>query len=259
MRVSSYLETLFGLRGRVALVTGGTSGIGLGVAEGLGRAGASVVLAARGVADSAAAVTRLHALGVTAAFAGVDLADRDDVDRLCSEGTDPFGEIDILVNCAGVNIRRPMAELTDDDHATLMAVNATAPYRLGQHFGPRMAERGWGRILNVGSQQSVSAFGNSGAYGVSKAAVAGLSRSQAEAWSASGVCSNTLVPGFVVTPMTAAAVAEPGREQVLAARSMTGRNGVPADFAAAAVFLCSEAAAYVTGTTLFVDGGFSVH
>lgn len=259
VRVSTYLESQFGLHGRVALVTGGTSGIGLGMAEGLGRAGASVVLAARGIADSAAALAHLSGGGVTAAFVSADLSQRDAVDRLGREGAEPFGEIDILVNCAGVNIRRPMAELTHDDHAQLMAVNATAPYLLGQHLGPRMAARGWGRILNVGSQQSVSAFGHSGAYGVSKAAVAGLSRSQAEAWSASGVCCNTLVPGFVVTPMTADTVAEPGREQALAARSMIGRNGVPADFAGAAVFLCSDAVAYVTGTTLFVDGGFSVH
>lgn len=257
--MSSYLESVFGLRGRVALVTGGTSGIGLGIAEGLGLAGASVVLAARGVADSSAALAHLHDRGVTAAFARANLAQRDEVDRLGAAAAEPFGPIDILVNCAGVNIRRPMAELTDAEHALLMAVNATAPYRLGQQLGPRMAGRGWGRILNVGSQQSVSAFGNSGAYGVSKAAVAGLSRSQAEAWSASGVCCNTLVPGFVVTPMTAPAAAEPGREQALAARSMTGRNGVPADFAGAAVFLCSDASAYVTGTTVFVDGGFSVH
>jgi len=257
--MSSYLESLFGLRGRVALVTGGTSGIGLGIAEGLGRAGASVALAARGVADADGAVARLRDLGVTAEFVRVDLAQRGEVDRLCGDAARAFGEVDVLVNCAGVNIRRPMAELTDDDHAQLMAVNTTAPYLLGQHLGPQMAARGWGRILNVGSQQSVSAFGNSGAYGVSKAAVAGLSRSQAEAWSSAGVCANTLVPGFVVTPMTAQTVAEPRREQALAARSMTGRNGLPADFAGAAVFLCSAAAVYVTGTTLFVDGGFSVH
>lgn len=116
-----------------------------------------------------------------------------------------------------------------------------------------------GRIINIGSQQSVRAFGNSGAYGVAKAAITGLSRSQSEAWASSGVCSNTIIPGFVVTPMTMQTIAEPGREEALAARTMIGRNGVPEDFAAAAVFLASPGAAYVTGHALFVDGGFSVH
>jgi gluconate 5-dehydrogenase len=122
-----------------------------------------------------------------------------------------------------------------------------------------MAARGHGRILNIGSQQSISAFGDSGAYGVSKAALAALSRSQAEAWSARGVCCNTLVPGFVITPLTRPALAVPGRAESYAARTMLGRNGVPEDFAGAAVFLASAASAAVTGQMIFVDGGFSVH
>jgi gluconate 5-dehydrogenase len=182
-----------------------------------------------------------------------------DVDRLCGEAGEAFGDIDILVNCAGVNLRPPMGELTEAEWEQTIAVNLTAPYRLGQHFAPRMAERRWGRIINVGSQQSERAFGDSGAYGVSKAGIAGLTRSQAEAWSRHGVCATTLMPGFVVTAMTAPTVEVPGREQALAERTMIKRNGVPADFAGAAVFLASPASAHVTGTTLHVDGGFSVH
>jgi NAD(P)-dependent dehydrogenase (short-subunit alcohol dehydrogenase family) len=164
-----------------------------------------------------------------------------------------------LVTGGSSGIGRAMAELTDDAYETTIAVNQTAPYLLGQHFGPRMAERGWGRIINLGSQQAVRAFGNSGAYGIAKAAVTGLSRSQSEAWAAYGVRSNTLMPGFVVTPMTMHVVAEPGREEALAARTMIGRNAVPEDFAGPAVFLASDAATYVTGQLIFVDGGFSVH
>jgi gluconate 5-dehydrogenase len=152
-----------------------------------------------------------------------------------------------------------MAELTTDDYEQTIAVNLTAPYLLGQHFGPRMAGCGWGRIINIGSQQTVSAFGDSGVYGAAKAALGGLTRSQAEAWSPRGVCVNTIIPGFVLTPLTEPAQAVPGRVEQLAARHMVGRNGLPEDFAGAAVFLASEASAFVTGQMLFVDGGFFVH
>ena len=134
-----------------------------------------------------------------------------------------------------------------------------APYRLGQAAGPAMAARGFGRIINVGSQQSLRAYGNSGVYGMGKAGLAGLTRSQAEAWSPDGVTANTLVPGVIATPMTAATLAEPGRAEALAARTLVGRNGVPADFEAAVVFLASRASGYVTGTLLHVDGGFDAH
>jgi gluconate 5-dehydrogenase len=253
--VSDYLRDLFSLHGRRALVTGGSSGIGYAMAEAIGRAGAEVVIVARrrAVLDDTVQALRRH--GVTASGISADLGEAEDVDRVCAQA----GRIDILVNDAANNIRKPMGENTLDDYERTIAVNLTAPYLLGQHFGPRMAARGWGRIINVGSQQTVSAFGDSGVYGVAKAAIAGLTRSQAEAWSPRGVCVNTIIPGFVLTPLTAPAQAVPGRVEQLAARHMTGRNGVPADFAGAAVFLAGDASAFVTGQMLFVDGGFFVH
>ncbi|MEV5499708.1 SDR family oxidoreductase [Nonomuraea fuscirosea] len=253
--MSDYLRELFSLHGRRALVTGGSSGIGYAIAEAIGRAGAEVVVVARRQPELDQAVARLRDHGVTASAISADLGDRAAVQRVCESA----GDIDILVNDAGNNIRKPMAELTVDDYERTIAVNLTAPYLLGQHFGPRMAERGWGRIMNVGSQQSISAFGDSGVYGASKAALAGLTRSQAEAWSARGVCVNTIMPGFVLTPLTEPAQAIPGRVEVMAARHMAGRNGTPEDFAGAAVFLAGDASAFVTGQLLFVDGGFSVH
>jgi gluconate 5-dehydrogenase len=256
---TTYLEELFSLQGRTALVTGGSSGIGAAIAAALGGAGARVIIAARGEAALRSSVDELSAAGVAASYVVADLGVRSEVDRLCAEVDGRVEALDVLVNCAGVNLRPPMSQLTDAEWETTIAVNQTAPYLLGQHFAPAMAERGWGRIINVGSQQSVRAFGNSGAYGVAKAAVTGLTRSQSEAWAASGVCVNTIIPGFVVTPMTVQTIAEPGREEALATRTMLGRNGVPEDFAAAAVFLASPGAAYVTGHALFVDGGFSVH
>jgi NAD(P)-dependent dehydrogenase (short-subunit alcohol dehydrogenase family) len=254
----SYLDDLFSLRDRTALVTGASSGIGYAVAESMARAGAAVVLVARDEQRLSQAEQSLTAQGLTALSVAADLGQRGHVDRLCSElgerGIDP----DVLVNAAGVNIRPPMGDLDESDVAETIAVNLSAPFLLGQYVGPRMAARGWGRIINVGSQQSVRAFGNSGVYGVAKAAIAGLSRSQAEAWSPYGVCCNTLVPGFVATRMTAQVLAEPGREEALAARTMVGRNGLASDFCGAAVFLASDASAYVTGQMIFVDGGFSV-
>jgi gluconate 5-dehydrogenase len=121
-----------------------------------------------------------------------------------------------------------------------------------------MAGRGWGRIINIVSQQAVRAYGNSGGYGAAKAGLAGLTRSQAEAWSRYGVCCNAISPGVVDTPMTAAIFTDPARSAATAARTMTGRNGVPDDFAGLAVFLAGPASQYVTGQTIFVDGGFSV-
>jgi NAD(P)-dependent dehydrogenase (short-subunit alcohol dehydrogenase family) len=253
----TYLNELFGLSGRRALVTGGSSGIGGGIAEALGRAGASLHLVARDKGRLEDAAARLAGLGVAVETSSLDLADEDAVAGFCA--TDHVLGTDILVTAAGVNHRPHLGETRAEVWEETLAVNLTAPYLLGQACGPRMAERGWGRIINIGSQQSWSAFGNSGVYGVSKAAVGGLSRSQAEAWSRHGVTANTIVPGFVVTPMTLPTIAEPGREEALAARTMVGRNGLPRDFAGLAVFLASDASGFVTGQMIAADGGFSVH
>ncbi|MEU6812044.1 SDR family oxidoreductase [Streptomyces sp. NPDC046831] len=259
MTAQPYLDGLFSLEGRVALVTGGSSGIGRAVAGALARAGASVVVVARTRAALAATVGELEADGCRAAWVSADLGTRDGVRAAAEEAAAVFGEPDILVNCAGVNLRPPMGELTDDVWDTTMAVNLEAPYLLGQRFGPGMAERGFGRIIHVTSQQAHRAFVQSGAYGVSKGGLESLARSQAEAWSPFGVTCNTLVPGFVLTPLNRRLSADPGKVAELAARTMVGRNGLAEDFAGAAVFLASRSSAYVTGQSIFVDGGFSVH
>jgi NAD(P)-dependent dehydrogenase (short-subunit alcohol dehydrogenase family) len=238
------------LTGRTALVTGGSSGIGQAMAAALAGAGARVVLMARREGP-----LRTAAEGMGATYVPVDVGDRAALLRAAGS----VGEIDILVNAAAVNLRPPMDTLTIEEWDTTIEVNLTAPFLLGQHFGPRMAERGWGRIVNIVSQQASRAFGNSGAYGVSKAGLAALSRSQAEAWSARGVTSNAVAPGFVHTPLTEPVASDPERSAALAARTMTGRNGVPEDFAGVAVWLAGEGSAYVTGQLISVDGGFSVH
>jgi gluconate 5-dehydrogenase len=153
------------------------------------------------------------------------------------QAVEPFGEPDILVNSAGVNLRPAMNELDVDVWDTTMAVNLEAPFLLGQRFGPGMAERGFGRIIHISSQQAHRAFVQSGAYGVSKGGLESLARSQAEAWSPYGVTCNTLVPGFVMTPLNSRLSSEPEKVAALADRTMIGRNGEAEDFAGAAVFL----------------------
>ncbi|MEU5547234.1 SDR family oxidoreductase [Streptomyces sioyaensis] len=259
MTSQAYLSELFSLNGRVAVVTGGSSGIGRAITEALARAGASVVVVARRKTELAATVGELTAQGCRAAWVSADLSTRDGVRAAAEEAVEAFGEPDILVNCAGVNLRPPIGELDDEVWDTTMAVNLEAPHLLGQRFGPGMAERGYGRIIHITSQQAHRAFVQSGAYGVSKGALESLARSQAEAWSPFGVTCNTLVPGFVMTPLNEKLSSDPEKVAALAARTMVGRNGLAEDFAGAAVFLASRASAYVTGQAVFVDGGFSVH
>ncbi|MGV9500147.1 SDR family NAD(P)-dependent oxidoreductase [Streptomyces sp. NPDC003642] len=254
-----YLSGLFSLEGRVAVVTGGSSGIGRAIAGALARAGASVVVVARTEAALKTTVEELTAQGCRAARVSADLGTREGVRTAAERAVEAFGEPDILVNCAGVNLRPHLDELTEDVWDTTMAVNLEAPFLLGQRFGPRMAQRGWGRILNISSQQAHRAFVQSGAYGASKGGLEALTRSQAEAWSPRGVTCNVLVPGFVMTPLNARLSSEPETVAGLAARTFIGRNGLAEDFAGAAVFLASQASAYVTGQSLFVDGGLSVH
>jgi NAD(P)-dependent dehydrogenase (short-subunit alcohol dehydrogenase family) len=253
----AYLDEVFGLRGRTAVVTGGSSGIGRSMAVALGRAGARIILVARRPEPMSEVVEELKGHGAEGHAISVDLADRAALTAAVRKITDGYGVPDVLVNSAAVNRRPPMDELTEDDWDVTISANLTAPFLLGQAFGPGMAARGWGRIINVASQQAFRAYGNSGAYGVAKAGLVALTRSQAEAWSPRGVCCNAIAPGVVHTPLTEPTFADPAKVAQHAARTMIGRNGVPDDFGACAVFLASNAAVAVTGQTLFVDGGYS--
>ncbi|MFJ7085003.1 SDR family NAD(P)-dependent oxidoreductase [Streptomyces griseus] len=259
MSAQTYVAELFSLEGRVAVVTGGSSGIGRAITGALARAGASVVVMARREAELRKTVDELTAGGCRAAWVSADLSTTEGVRTGAEEAVVPFGEPDILVNCAGINLRPPMTGLGEDVWDTTMAVNLKAPFLLGQRFGPGMAERGYGRIIHVTSQQAHRAFVSSGAYGVSKGGLESLTRSQAEAWSPHGVTVNSLVPGFVLTPLNARLQSDPEKVAALAARTMVGRNGLAEDFAGAAVFLAGRSSAYVTGQSVCVDGGFSVH
>lgn len=242
------LAPLFSLEGRTAFVTGGNSGIGLAIARALGLAGARLLLSARREAELAQAVAELGAEGIAAEALPLDLA-QSDFSALTAAP-------DILVNAAGVNLRQPFAEVTAAAFDLHMALHLRAPFLLTQRFAPAMAARGWGRILNIGSLQSFRAFPDSAPYGAAKGGVAQLTRAMAEAWSRQGITCNAIAPGFFPTPLTAPVFNDTARAAMLAERTCIGRNGRLDDLHGAAVFLCSDASAYVTGQVLAVDGGF---
>jgi len=251
------LSALFSLEGRVALVTGGSSGIGRTIALALSEAGANVVVLARGRQRLEECAHAIEATGSRAAWFECDLSDRASLADAALRASRPFGTPDILVNAAGINRRPPLPQLTAEDWDATLKLNLDAPFLLGQALAPGMAARGWGRIINLASLQSVRSFGNSGAYGVSKAGIAQLTRVQAEAWSGKGINCNAIAPGFFPTPLTRAVFDDPQRAAALAARTMIGRNGELDDVRGVTVFLASRASDYVTGQVLFVDGGFS--
>lgn len=247
----------FSLDGKVAMVTGASSGIGREIALALSEAGAAIVLVARREAELDAVRAEIEAAGGRAATVAADLADRAGLRLAAAEAPRAFSPPDILVNAAGINIRKPMAEVTEADWDAVLAVNLDAPFFLGQALAPAMMALGWGRIINIASLQSVRAFPMGVSYGASKGGVAQLTRAQAEAFSRRGVNCNAIAPGFFATALTAPVVKDKARWQKMADSTFIGRNGELTDLRGAAVFLASPASNYVTGQVLFVDGGFS--
>ncbi len=255
--MDSRILRLFDLTGRIALVTGGNSGIGKAIGWALAAAGAKTVLVARRAEELARAVAEFARDGLTAVAVPCDLADRAGIAQACTDAVAPFGAPDILVNAAGVNLRRSFPEVTDADWDSTLALNLTAPFLLTRALAPAMRARGWGRIINIASLQSVRAFADSSPYGASKGGLMQLTRATAEYWSRFGITCNAIAPGLFPTALTAPVFRDPERAASMASRTMIGRNGELADLHGTAVFLASDASAYVTGQTLFVDGGFT--
>ena len=251
------LDHLFDLTGHVAVITGGNSGIGKAIAQALGSQGAKLILMGRREAELNAACAEMRARGTDATGITVDLADRDALKKACVDAALPYGAPDILVTCSGINIRRPFPELTEGDWDVTMAINLAAPFLITQALAPAMKAKGWGRIINIASLQSVRAFNNSAPYGASKGGVMQLTRATAEYWSAFGVTCNAIAPGFFHTPLTAAVFGDAAKAQKNADATMVGRNGELPDLFGTAIFLASNASAYLTGQIIFVDGGFS--
>ncbi|WP_332685334.1 SDR family NAD(P)-dependent oxidoreductase [Bosea sp. (in: a-proteobacteria)] len=251
------LASLFDLSGRMALVTGGNSGIGLAMARALGMAGAELVLVARREDELRKAAEGLGAEGIAAEIVPADLAAPDAGTRLASACEGLGRSIDILVNVAGLNLRQPFAQVTAEAFDLHMALHLRAPFLLTQAFAPAMARRGYGRIINIASLQSYRAFADSAPYGAAKGGVVQLTRAIAQEWSSHGVTCNAIAPGFFPTPLTQAVFADAERSARNAAQTAIGRNGELEDLAGATVFLAAPASAYVTGQTLAVDGGFT--
>jgi NAD(P)-dependent dehydrogenase (short-subunit alcohol dehydrogenase family) len=247
------LHSLFDLGGRRALVTGGNAGIGAAMAHALGLAGSRVLLVARREAELATLAQRLRDDGIDAETLSADLAD---VAALRS-AAQRAGEIDILVNAAGVNLRQPFAEVTPEAWQMQLALHLGAPFFLTQALAPGMAARGWGRIVNIASLQSWRAFANSAPYGAGKGGVVQLTRAIAQEWGGKGITCNAIGPGFFPTALTAPVFADAALARQHAQRTCLGRNGELADLHGVTVFLASNASAYITGQTLMVDGGYT--
>lgn len=247
----------FDLDGRVALVTGASSGIGREIAGALAEAGAAIVLAARRIDRLEQARRDIEQHGGRAATLALDVSDRAELRDAARRAALAWGPPDILVNAAGINVRKPLLEITADDWDAVLRINLDAPFFLSQAFAPAMIAKGWGRIINIASLQTVRAFPNCAPYGASKGGIAQLTRAQAEAFSRHGVTANAIAPGFFPTELTAAVVNDRARWQKMADSTFAGRNGELRDLRGVAVFLASAASDYVTGQTIFVDGGFS--
>lgn len=247
-------EALFSVAGRVACVTGASSGIGRALARTLAERGARVVGVAR--RTEALEAWRAETAGETAAVTA-DLADPAAIPDVAGRIAAPFGPPQILVSAAGINPRRHADEVTLADWSLTLGLNLAAPFFLAQALVPAMQARGWGRIVNLASLQSLRAFPNGIAYGASKAGVAQLTRAMAEAWSPHGITCNALAPGFFPTELSAPVFADPELAARNAAQTCIGRNGAMADLIGPLLFLASPASDYVTGQVLFVDGGFT--
>lgn len=251
------MKSLFDLSGKVALITGGSSGIGQQQALALAQAGASVILLGRREAELDKTVSSINKLDAKAAALAADLSDLNQLEQIATRAAEPFGSIDILINAAGVNFRQPVEEITLDSWDKTINLNLTVPFFLARELIPAMQAKGWGRIINIASLQSSRAFANSIPYGASKGGVAQLTRAMAEAWSAKGVNSNAIAPGFFPTGLTAPVYQNPEMLDKLANQTAIGRNGELTDLDGVTVFLASPASDYITGQVIHLDGGFT--
>ncbi|HSF95348.1 MAG TPA: SDR family oxidoreductase [Thermohalobaculum sp.] len=248
------MTDLFSVAGRVACVTGASSGLGRALATALAEAGARVV----GIARRADALEawRAETAGETAAIAA-DLSDPNGMAGVAARAAEPFGAPDILINAAGINTRQPADEVTAEGWKVTLDLNLSTPFFLAQALVPAMKARGWGRIVNFASLQTTRAFPGGLAYGASKGGVGQLTRAMAEAWSRHGITANALAPGFFPTELTGPVFGNAELSARNAAQTCIGRNGELADLVGPALFLCSPASDYVTGQILYVDGGFT--
>jgi 2-dehydro-3-deoxy-D-gluconate 5-dehydrogenase len=249
---------LFDLRGKIALVTGGNGGIGLGIARGLAATGADVAIAARSTAKLAVAVAALEDVGTRSIGICADVTDRSQVERMVAETVERLGGLDILIANAGMNIRKAPQEYTPDEWRQIVDTNLTSVFACCQAVYPEMKRRGGGKIVTIGSMASLFGFDVAPVYAAAKGGVVQLTRSLAMAWAKDNIQVNSILPGWIDTDLTKGArQAVAGLHERVIQGTPAARWGRPDDLAGAAVFFSSRASDFVTGAVLPVDGGFS--
>jgi len=250
------MKDIFSLEGKVAVVTGGTSGIGRALSLGLAEAGADVVATARRQQQVDETAAAIEALGRQTLRQASDVCDRATLETLAAAVLDRFGKVDILVNCAGIIKRAPTLDFPEEEWANIVNTNLTGTLRACQVFGRPMLERGYGRIVNIASLNSFISLSEVAAYAASKSGVASLTKSLAVEWSKKGVTVNAVAPGVFRTDLNAKLLDSTARGQELLMRTPMGRFGKTEELIGATVFLASDSSSFVTGHILSVDGGF---
>ncbi len=251
------LGQLFSLVGRTALVTGSSGGIGAAIAKGLAGAGATVALNGRNEARLMDVQREIEAAGGSADVFPADVGDLDAVRDLARAATERLGQVDILVNCAGMNKRMPIAEMTPDIYDSIMATNLRGLYFLTQALVPRMAERGGGKIINIGSLTSTIGLQDVSVYGMTKSALAELTKTMAIEWAEHNIQVNCICPGFIRTELTEPVWNDSKRSTWILNRLPNKRPGAPEDMVGIAIYLASPASDYTTGQSIYIDGGFT--
>jgi 2-dehydro-3-deoxy-D-gluconate 5-dehydrogenase len=250
---------MFDLSGRVAIVTGGNGGIGLGMAKGLAQAGASIVVAARNPEKNAAAVRELEGLGARAVALEVDVAEQAACRAMVQSTLEKFGRLDILINNAGTNIRKQPEDYTQDEWHLILDTNLSSAFMCSQAAYPALRDGGGGKIIMIGSMMSIFGASFTAPYAATKGGIVQMARALACAWAKDNIQVNSVLPGWIDTELTVRGRRDvPGLEERVVARTPAGRWGVPDDFAGIAAFLASPASDFLTGTAIPVDGGYSV-
>jgi len=244
------------LEGKIAVIVGGTSGIGRALSIGLADAGADVIASARRKEQVEETADAIEAKGKRTLRVTSDVADRASLENLHAQTLEHFGKVDILINCAGRIKRAPTLTFPEEEWQSIIDTNLTGTLRACQIFGKHMLDRGYGRIINIASLNTFVALNEVAAYAASKAAVASLTRSLAVEWSKHGVCVNAIAPGVFRTALNAELLDSTPRGKELLMRTPMGRFGKTEEVVGAAIYLSSDGASYVTGQTLVVDGGF---
>ncbi|MEZ4662264.1 MAG: glucose 1-dehydrogenase [Caldilineaceae bacterium] len=254
---NSLLERLFSLQGKTALITGASSGIGRGIAVAFAQAGAAIGVHGRDAARIAETCAAITAEGGRAVARPADLRDAVSARALAAQAHAQLGRIDILVNNAGMNRRKPIVEVTDDDYETIMDVNLRSAFMLSQAVHPYMKEQGGGKIINLASMTSTWGLGQVSVYGMSKSALAQVTKVMAVEWAKDNIQINNLVPGFIRTPLTEAGLWQDEYKSAwLMQRIPADRPGEVDDLMGAALLMASPASNYMTGASIAVDGGF---